>query len=180
MFYCIIGSQYTYMHTDVSVSVQVTVASLICLGPSFQKMTHHILLHGSLPRTDLEKIRSPALQQDLVIVIARFHSADSFIFVDFQLFARITKLGWFDVIKDEYVFKNVVNDVGQFIQVCLLFSAHPAISHCSQLLLKIKSGFKYKWLKEQSRWFKNYIFAKKFILISFWIFKYCFYYSFTL
>ena len=35
----------------------------------------------------------------------------------FQLFARITKLGWFDVIKDEYVFKNVVNDVGQFIQV---------------------------------------------------------------
>ena len=38
-------------------------------------------------------------------------------FFMFQLFARITKLGWFDVIKDEYVFKNVVNDVGQFIQV---------------------------------------------------------------
>ena len=36
------------------------------------------------------------------------------------------------------------------------------------------------WLKVQSRWFKNYIFAKKCILISFLIFKYCFYYSFTL
>ena len=35
------------------------------------------------------------------------------------------------------------------------------------------------WLKVQSRWFKNYIFVKKFILISFWIFKYCFYNSFT-
>ncbi|XP_055955985.1 exportin-7 isoform X2 [Patella vulgata] len=33
-----------------------------------------------------------------------------------QLFARITKLGWFDVNKDEYVFRNVVNDVGKFIQ----------------------------------------------------------------
>ena len=36
------------------------------------------------------------------------------------------------------------------------------------------------WLKVQARWFQNYIFAKKCILISFWIFKYCFYYSFTL
>ena len=35
------------------------------------------------------------------------------------------------------------------------------------------------WLKVQSRGIKNYIFAKKCILISFWIFKYCFYYSFT-
>ena len=30
------------------------------------------------------------------------------------------------------------------------------------------------WLKVQSRWFKNYIFAKKCILISFWIFEYFF------
>ena len=36
------------------------------------------------------------------------------------------------------------------------------------------------WLKVQSGWFKNYIFAKKCILISFWIFEYCFFYSFTL
>ena len=35
------------------------------------------------------------------------------------------------------------------------------------------------WLKVQSRLFINYIFAKKCILISFWIFKYCFNYSFT-
>ncbi|XP_013418975.1 exportin-7 isoform X1 [Lingula anatina] len=33
-----------------------------------------------------------------------------------QLFARITKLGWFDVSKDEYVFRNVIDDVGKFIQ----------------------------------------------------------------
>ena len=36
------------------------------------------------------------------------------------------------------------------------------------------------WLKVHIRWFKNYIFAKKCILISFCTFKYCFYYSFTL
>ena len=36
------------------------VVSLICLGPSFQKMTHHFLLHGSLPPTNLKKIWSPA------------------------------------------------------------------------------------------------------------------------
>ena len=29
------------------------------------------------------------------------------------------------------------------------------------------------WLKVQSRWFKNYIFAKKCILIRFWISEYC-------
>ncbi|WAR22240.1 XPO7-like protein [Mya arenaria] len=33
-----------------------------------------------------------------------------------QLFSRITKLGWYDVLKDEYVFRNVVTDVGKFIQ----------------------------------------------------------------
>ena len=36
------------------------------------------------------------------------------------------------------------------------------------------------WLKVQSRWFKYYIFAKKCIYISFWVFQYCFYDSFTL
>ena len=36
------------------------------------------------------------------------------------------------------------------------------------------------WLKVQSRWFKNYTSAKKCFLISFWIFQYCFYYSFIL
>ncbi|WAR22655.1 XPO7-like protein [Mya arenaria] len=33
-----------------------------------------------------------------------------------NLFSRITKLGWYDVLKDEYVFRNVVTDVGKFIQ----------------------------------------------------------------
>ena len=57
----------------------------------------------------------------------------------------------------------------------------PAIRHCSHLLLKcrVATNISY-WLKVHSRWFKTYIFAKKCILISFWIFQYCFYYSFTL
>ncbi|XP_076471297.1 exportin-7-like [Babylonia areolata] len=33
-----------------------------------------------------------------------------------QLFARITKFGWFDASKDEYIFRNVVTDVGKFLQ----------------------------------------------------------------
>ena len=37
-----------------------TVVSLICLGPSFQKMTHHFLAPGSLWPTSLEK-KSEAL-----------------------------------------------------------------------------------------------------------------------
>ena len=59
--------------------------------------------------------------------------------------------------------------------------AHPAISHCSRLLLKCRVATSISlWIKVQSRRFKNYIFAEKCIVISFWIFKYCFYYSFTL
>ncbi|KPJ20599.1 Exportin-7 [Papilio xuthus] len=34
-----------------------------------------------------------------------------------SLFARITKLGWFDMVKEEYVFRNVMNDVSSFLQV---------------------------------------------------------------
>ena len=36
-----------------------TVVSLICLGPSFQKMARHFLLHGSLRPTNLEKNLKP-------------------------------------------------------------------------------------------------------------------------
>jgi hypothetical protein len=36
------------------------------------------------------------------------------------LFARISKLGWFDSDKDEYVFRNVVSDVSKFLQVRIL------------------------------------------------------------
>lgn len=33
------------------------------------------------------------------------------------LFARITKLGWFDVDKEENVFRNVIADITKFLQV---------------------------------------------------------------
>ena len=34
------------------------------------------------------------------------------------LFARITKFGWFDTEKEEFVFRNVIGDVSNFLQVC--------------------------------------------------------------
>uniref|UniRef100_A0A8C5TMN1 Exportin 7 n=1 Tax=Malurus cyaneus samueli TaxID=2593467 RepID=A0A8C5TMN1_9PASS len=39
-----------------------------------------------------------------------------------QLYARITKLGWFDCQKDEYVFRNVIDDVTKFLQ--------DSVEHC--------------------------------------------------
>lgn len=33
------------------------------------------------------------------------------------LFARITKLGWFDFGKEDFVFRNVVCDTAKFLQV---------------------------------------------------------------
>ena len=55
--------------------------------------------------------------------------------------------------------------------------AHPDISHCSYLLLKCRVATnKSNWLKVQ----KWHICEKRCILISFWTFKHCFYYSFTL
>ena len=54
------------MHTSVCVSVKVkyttqmsTVVSLICVGPSFQKMNHHFLLFGLLGPINLEKNLKP-------------------------------------------------------------------------------------------------------------------------
>lgn len=41
------------------------------------------------------------------------------------LFARITKLGWFDMHKDEYVFRNVVNDFSKFLQVTVIIILLP-------------------------------------------------------
>ena len=38
------------------------------------------------------------------------------------LFARITKLGWFDTEKDEYVFRNVIVDVGTFLRVIFMMT----------------------------------------------------------
>ena len=59
--YCIISSQCTYAYKCLCQCVgkvhyqMSTVVSLICLGPSFQKMTLHFLLHRSLRPTNLEK-----------------------------------------------------------------------------------------------------------------------------
>ena len=61
---------YSYMQTSVCVSVgkvyypNVILFSLICLGPSFQKMTHHFLLHGSYWPTNLEKNLKPCWISD--------------------------------------------------------------------------------------------------------------------
>ena len=46
------------------------------------------------------------------------------------LFARISKLGWFDSDKDEFIFRNVVSDVAKFLQV--LFLIHSRISLVSR------------------------------------------------
>lgn len=38
-----------------------------------------------------------------------------------QLYARITKLGWFDCQKDDYVFRNAITDVTRFLQVQCIY-----------------------------------------------------------
>ena len=67
-------------------------------------------------------------------------------------------------------------------QRLVLHRALPAISHCSHLLLKCRVATNIgHWLKVQSRWFNNYIFAKKkCILISFWTFYYNFLHTFNI
>ena len=58
---------------------------------------------------------------------------------------------------------------------------HARAQHCCHLLLKCSVATNTSHLpKVPSRWLKNHMFAKKCILISFWIFQYCFHYSFTL
>ena len=59
-----------------------------------------------------------------------------------------------------------------------IFKAHPAISYCCHLRLKC-SDYKYFIGPKYSLCVKN-VFEKKSILVIFWIFKYGFYYSFTL
>ena len=58
--------------------------------------------------------------------------------------------------------------------------AYPAISYYSHLLLKCRVATNIShWPKVHSRGVKKYIFAKKCIWISNWIFQYCFHYTFT-
>jgi len=40
--------------------------------------------------------------------------------VCFQLYTRITKQGWFDSNKDVYIFRGVIDDVNQFLAVCVI------------------------------------------------------------
>ena len=42
------------------------------------------------------------------------------VFVWWQLYTRITKQGWFDSNKDVYIFRGVIDDVNQFLAVCLI------------------------------------------------------------
>ncbi|TNN44937.1 Exportin-7 [Liparis tanakae] len=51
-----------------------------------------------------------------------------------QLYARITKLGWFDCQKEDYVFRNVIADVTRFLQAD---TTHPLTKH-----RKIASSFR--------------------------------------
>lgn len=70
------------------------------------------------------------------------------------LFARITKLGWFDAHKDELLFRNVVADISKFLQVCFerfnrktllglwIFTLKGSVEHCMigvQLLSQLTS-----------------------------------------
>uniref|UniRef100_A0A8B9I8G2 Exportin 7 n=1 Tax=Anser brachyrhynchus TaxID=132585 RepID=A0A8B9I8G2_9AVES len=48
-----------------------------------------------------------------------------------QLYARITKLGWFDCQKDEYVFRNVITDVTRFLQ------CYRRVPACSAVLFQL-------------------------------------------
>ena len=61
-----------------------TVVSLICLGPSFQKMTHHFLLHGSLWPTNLENNLKPCLLNEINV-----YSLHIILYVSFQVLPRL-------------------------------------------------------------------------------------------
>ncbi|KAI8427083.1 hypothetical protein MSG28_014721, partial [Choristoneura fumiferana] len=43
------------------------------------------------------------------------------------LFARITKVSWFDMVKEEFVFHNVMNDVASFLQSSTITSSRPSV-----------------------------------------------------
>ena len=59
----------------------------------------------------------------------------------------------------------------------ILLRDHPVISHCSHLLLKMKTGYKYKSLAK-----RTVLVVQKLHICEkvFWILEYCFYYSFTI
>ena len=70
-----------------------TVLSLICVGPSFQKMTNHFLLHGSLWPNDLEKKTEAYLSKDSLRVIQHFREpANNLVITDFCQYSVIMAL----------------------------------------------------------------------------------------
>ena len=54
-----------------------------------------------------------------------------------QLYARITKLGWFDCQKDDYVFRNVIADVTRFLQVCVQSHSPHCLSVCVTMCVTV-------------------------------------------
>ena len=54
-----------------------------------------------------------------------------------------------------------VTELPSYLLSTCIGRAHPAINHCIHLLQIMQSGYKYESLALASRWFKNYIFAKK-------------------
>ena len=82
------------------------------------------------------------------------------------------KYGLFNC-KSRPIFCNCIHSFKPVTPNDVYNRAHPAISHCSHLLLKCGAATIIShWLKVHSRWFKNDTFAKKCILISFWSFQY--------
>lgn len=51
-----------------------------------------------------------------------------------QVIAKITKLGWFDVLKDQLIFREIVADVKKFLQVGNNHSLLPFFFSCMDLL----------------------------------------------
>ncbi|CAH1784527.1 unnamed protein product, partial [Owenia fusiformis] len=57
-----------------------------------------------------------------------------------QLFGRLVKLGWFDVSKDEYVFRNVTTDVGKFLQSGSTQHVMVGVQLLSQLVCEVNQA----------------------------------------
>ncbi|XP_026676382.1 exportin-7-like [Diaphorina citri] len=85
--------------------------------------THPLLCKVFAERIQEELKQFPVEVQKDVIILFSAHSLPlrgKYYFVIqalVTLFARITKLGWFDSEKDEFVFRNVIQDVSNFLQV---------------------------------------------------------------
>ncbi|KAK2166427.1 hypothetical protein LSH36_39g09000 [Paralvinella palmiformis] len=57
-----------------------------------------------------------------------------------QLFARITKQGWFDVSKESYVFRNVIDDIKQFLNTGSTHHMMMGVQLLSQLVCEMNQA----------------------------------------